>query len=161
LIRVNDTGDRPAQAAGSHPMEVVMVEKAQTGLWPAMFDPFRQLSSRLAEWVAPASEASAGSDSYRIAVELPGVDEKDVELTLDDGVLTLKGEKKTQTEEKGETWFFSERQYGAFQRSFRLPPDADPAAVGASMKGGVLTVSVGKRKAGDAGGARKVAITSG
>ena len=75
---------------------------------------------------------------------VPGVEEGDIDLQAHDGVLTLKGEKKTEREEKGETWYFSERQYGAFSRSFRLPPDADEANVSAELKDGVLHVSVPK-----------------
>ena len=103
-----------------------MVEKTHTtGLWPSLADPFRAMGSRLAEWIAPASEASGDDNAYRISIELPGVEEKDIALSAENGIVTLKGEKKTEREEKGETWFFSERQYGAFSRSFRLPPDAD------------------------------------
>ncbi len=132
-----------------------MVEKSHTGgFWPSLYDPFRQLGSRVAEWVAPASEASEAGDVYKISVELPGVAEEDVDLSVADGVVTLKGEKKTEREEKGETWFFSERQYGAFSRSFRLPPDADPAGVDAALKDGVLTVTVPRKKAVEAPEAR-------
>ena len=96
------------------------------------------------EWVAPASEASSDDKVYRIAVELPGVRQEDIEITVDDGVVTVKGEKKESREEKGETWYFSERQYGAFSRSFRLPADADPEKITADLKEGVLTLSVAK-----------------
>jgi HSP20 family protein len=136
-----------------------MVEKSSMySLWPALTDPLRMFGQRLADWVAPASEASADSDNYRIAIEVPGVSEDDIEVTLDDGVLTLKGEKSSTREDKGETWFFSERQFGAFQRSFRLPPDADAEKVAAAMKDGVLTVTVPKR-VGTADKSRKVAIS--
>jgi len=122
-----------------------MVEKSHTsGLWPSLYEPFRAVGSRLAEWVAPASEASTNDNAYVISIELPGVDEKDVELSVDNGVITVKGEKKTSREEKGETWYFSERQFGAFSRSFRVPPDADEAKVAADLKDGVLTVTVPK-----------------
>ena len=123
-----------------------MVEKSHTGgFWPSLYDPFRQAGSRVAEWIAPASEASVKGDAYRIAVELPGVTEEDIDLSLHDGVMTLKGEKRTEREDEGETWFFSERSYGAFSRSFRLPPDADEGAVEADLKDGVLTVTVPKK----------------
>ena len=123
-----------------------MVEKSHTGgFWPSLYDPFRQAGSRLAEWIAPASEASVKGDAYRIAVELPGVAEEDIDLSVHDGVMTLKGEKRTEREDEGETWFFSERSYGAFSRSFRLPPDADEGAVEADLKDGVLTVTVPKK----------------
>ncbi len=138
-----------------------MVEKTHTGgFWPHLYDPLRQAGARLAEWVAPASEAAGREDAYRISVELPGVAEKDIELSVEDGVVTLKGEKRTEREETGETWFFSERQYGAFSRSFRLPPDADAAKVDAALKDGVLTVTVPKQ-ANTPPESAKVAIRSG
>ncbi len=122
-----------------------MVESSHTsGLWPSLYEPFRQARSRLADWLAPASEASTSDNAYKIAVELPGVEENDIELSVAGGVVTVKGEKKTSREEKGETWYFSERQYGAFARSFRLPPDADEAGVSADLKDGVLTITVPK-----------------
>ena len=79
-------------------------------------------------------------------MELPGVGEDDLELTVDGGVVSVKGEKRTSREEQGETWFFSERQYGAFSRSFRLPADADEAAVRADLKDGVLSIVVPRQK---------------
>ena len=125
-----------------------MVEKSHTaGLWPSFYEPFRNFGSRVADWLAPASDASANDDAYRISMELPGVDEKDMDVSVDDGVVTVKGQKSSQTEEKGETWFFSERQYGAFSRTFRLPPDADEDKVKADLKNGVLTISVPKKSA--------------
>ena len=137
-----------------------MVEKSHSlGLWPGLADPLRAFGTRLAEWVAPASDASTDGDAYVITVELPGVEEKDVTLSAHDGVLTLKGEKKTEREDKGETWFFSERQYGSFSRSYRLPPDADDACVSAELKSGVLTIRVPK-KADEAPKSRSVKINS-
>lgn len=138
-----------------------MVEKSHTsGFWPNLYEPFRGLGERLSEWVAPAAEASGAEDRYRITVELPGVNEEDIALSVDDGVVTLTGEKKTEREEKGETWFFSERQYGAFSRSFRLPPDAAGDKVDAEMKDGVLTIRVPKRVPAD-DPTRKVKIRRG
>lgn len=122
-----------------------MVEKTHTsGFWPSLYDPLRQVGQRVAEWLAPASEAATSEDAYRIAVELPGVEEKDIDLSVDNGVVTLKGEKRSEREERGERWYFSERQYGSFSRSFRLPPDADTDKVDAHLKDGVLTVTVPK-----------------
>ena len=134
-----------------------MVEKSQTGLWPSLYDPFRSMGTRLSEFLSPASDAKLEDDVYHITIELPGVEEKDIELTVHDGVVQVKGEKKTEREEKGDTWYFSERQFGAFSRSFRLPPDADEAKVGADLKDGVLTVTVPK-SAPKAQAAKKVAI---
>ena len=107
-----------------------MVEKSHTsGFWPSLYDPFRQMGERVREWLAPASEASGSDNAYTITVELPGVEEKDIDLSVDDSVVTLKGEKRTEREEKGETWFFSERQYGAFSRSFRLMVESESLKV--------------------------------
>ncbi len=124
-----------------------MVEKSHTsGFWPSLYDPLRQLGERVAEWLAPASEAVGSDNSYRIAVELPGVEEKDIHLSVEEGVVNLKGEKRSAREESGETWFFSERQYGSFSRSFRLPPDAEGEKVDAQLKDGVLTITIPKKK---------------
>lgn len=123
-----------------------MVEKTpSSGFWPSLYEPFHFAGSRLADWLTPASEASQDDKSYRVAVELPGVSEADVHLTVENGVVQLTGEKKTSREEKGETWYFSERKFGSFSRSFRLPDDAEEAGVKAEMKDGVLTVVVPKR----------------
>ncbi len=123
----------------------MMVEKTHTsGFWPSLYDPFRHMGERVSDWLAPASEAAADEDAYRIAVELPGVAEKDVDLSVEDGVVTLKGEKRTEREEKGETWFFSERQYGSFSRSFRLPPDAATDKIDAQLTDGVLNIIIPK-----------------
>lgn len=139
-----------------------MVEKSHTGgFWPSLYEPLRNMGTRLAEWVAPPSEASATDAAYNIALELPGVAEDDIHLTVEDGVVTVTGEKKTSREEEGETWYFSERQFGAFSRSFRLPPDADEAGVGASLKDGVLSISVPKKKAKAPEGAKRVPINRG
>lgn len=136
-----------------------MVEHRHTsGFWPSLYEPLRQASARVADWVAPASEASAEKDAYKIAIELPGVDAGDIDLSVEDGVLSLKGEKRTSREEKGETWYFSERQYGSFSRSFRLPADADGEKVDADLKDGVLTIRVPKLAKADAA-TRKVEIS--
>ena len=124
-----------------------MVEKSHTsGFWPQLYEPLRNAGARLAEWIAPASEASSGEDAYRIALELPGVAEDDIHLTVHEGVVAITGEKRVSREEKGETWYFSERQFGSFSRSFRLPPDADDAGIRADLKDGVLTVTVPRRQ---------------
>ncbi len=124
-----------------------MVETGHAaGFWPSIYEPLRGFGAKVAKFLTPASEASQAKDAYRIAVELPGVADEDVEVTVHDGVITVKGEKRAEKEEEGETWYFSERQYGAFSRSFRLPPDADGDKIDARMKDGVLTLVVPKVK---------------
>jgi HSP20 family protein len=142
-------------------MEEIMVEKTPLGtFFPSLYEPFRQFGGKLADWLAPAAEASSGEDAYRITMELPGVAEEDIHLTVENGVVSVKGEKKTEREEKGDTWYFSERQYGSFQRSFRMPADADEAKVAADLKDGVLTITV-PRKAPAAKASKRVKISKG
>ena len=126
-----------------------MVEKAHTAGWlPDFYEPLRNIGQKVANWFAPKSEASASQESYRIVLELPGVTPDNIQVTAQDNALTIKGEKKSHHEESGETYFFSEREFGAFQRTFRLPPDADADGISADFENGVLTVAVPKiRKA--------------
>jgi HSP20 family protein len=77
-------------------------------------------------------------------MELPGVSSENIDVSVHDGSLTIKGEKRSEHEEKGRTYFFSEREYGAFQRSFRLPADAQADDITAEFKDGILTVKVPK-----------------
>lgn len=124
-----------------------MVEKhPDQTRWASMFDPsydpLRTLGHRVADWLRPASAASSNDAAYSISVELPGVQENDIDLTMEKGSLVIRGEKKTEKEQKGETWYFSERQYGAFARTFQLPDDADGSKAKATMKDGVLTISI-------------------
>ena len=122
-----------------------MVEKSHTaGWWPDIYTPFRNAGQKIADWFAPASEASSNDNGYRIVMELPGVAEKDIDVSVHNGVLTIKGEKREEKEEKKENYYFSERSYGSFQRSFRLPDDAVEGDIAADIKDGVLTVSVPK-----------------
>ncbi|MGI3211562.1 Hsp20/alpha crystallin family protein [Roseovarius tibetensis] len=131
-----------------------------TGFWPQLYEPLRNFGTRMAEWMAPASDASSDDGAYRITMELPGVEEKDIDLSVHDGMVTVKGEKTAEREETGETWFFTERQYGAFSRSFRLPADADGDNVEAKLKDGVLSMTIPKRDTPDPSG-RKVDIKRG
>lgn len=138
-----------------------MVEKSHmSGLWPSFYEPLRNFGTRMAEFLSPASDASADDGAYSISMELPGVEEKDIDLSVHDGVVTVKGEKTAEREEKGDTWFFSERQYGAFSRTFRLPADADGERIEASLADGVLRIRVPKASP-KAPEARKVTISKG
>jgi HSP20 family protein len=122
-----------------------MVEKSHTaGWWPQLYEPLRGIGAKIADWFAPPSDAAATEDAYEINIELPGVAADDIDIAVDDGQLTIKGEKRFQREETGRTYYFSEREYGAFQRSFRLPADADADKVVADFANGVLTVRIPK-----------------
>ena len=89
----------------------------------------------------PNVEVSETEKEVSVVAELPGLDQKDVEVTLSDGVLTLKGEKKLETNGS----IYSERWQGSFQRSIQVGPDVDPDKVSASFKNGVLTITLTKR----------------
>lgn len=82
--------------------------------------------------------------AYTITAELPGIEEKDIDVAVAEGVLTLKGEKRAETEEKNKNRYVRERSYGAFQRSFALPADIDADKIDARFAKGVLTVTVPK-----------------
>ena len=139
-----------------------MVETShKPGLFPSLMDPLRSMSARVADWFAPASEAAVNGSEYRIALELPGVAEGEIDISVHDGVVTVSGEKTSEREDKGETYFFSERTYGAFSRSFRLPADANAEAVSADLKDGLLTIHVPKKADAPPDGVRKVQIGKG
>lgn len=94
---------------------------------------------------APAMEVSEDKDAYRLTAELPGMSEKDIEVALTDGMLTLKGEKKQEKEQKEKNFYLSERAYGAFERSFTLPDGIDADKVAADFAKGVLTITLPKK----------------
>jgi HSP20 family protein len=94
--------------------------------------------------MAPRVDVSETDSEIRVEAELPGVDEKDIEVVLSDGRLTIKGEKKQEKEEKKKDYHLVERSYGSFARSIGLPFEADPSQVKASFTKGVLTVTVPK-----------------
>lgn len=91
-------------------------------------------------------DVSETDTAYIVKAELPGVEEKDVEVTLDDGILTIAGEKHAEKEEDGKTFHRVERSYGSFRRSLSLPADADENAISAQVKHGVLKIEIGKAK---------------
>jgi HSP20 family protein len=94
--------------------------------------------------VVPAMEITEADAQYTISVELPGVRKEDVHVELDGGELTIRGEKKSEREEKKERSRYVERSYGSFSRSFTLPANADAARLAASFKDGVLSISIPK-----------------
>jgi HSP20 family protein len=92
----------------------------------------------------PAVDIEEKDNAYEITAELPGMDEKDVEVKLSNGGLLIKGEKKSEKEEKKKNYYLSERSYGSFERYFGLPEDVDADKIVASFKKGVLTVTLPK-----------------
>jgi HSP20 family protein len=90
----------------------------------------------------PSVEVKENGRSYSVSIELPGLDEKDVKVVVEDDVLTVTGEKKV--EHSDEKTHYSERSYGSFTRAFTLPADADRNAVTARFSKGVLTLEIAK-----------------
>ncbi|MDQ4086926.1 MAG: Hsp20/alpha crystallin family protein [Pseudomonadota bacterium] len=96
--------------------------------------------SRAMSW--PSVEVSDTDNEVRVTAELPGMNEKDVELTVQDGMLAIRGEKKSETEDRDRGW--SERYYGRFERRIALPDGADDSRCEATFRDGVLTVRIPK-----------------
>lgn len=94
--------------------------------------------------LAPSIDVKETDKAIEVEAELPGVDEKDVQVTLEDNVLTIKGEKKAEKEESKKGYYMSERSYGSFLRSFELPTGVDSDKVNATFSKGVLKVTLPK-----------------
>jgi HSP20 family protein len=103
-----------------------------------------QGQGRVGNFVNASMNVSEKENEIRITAELPGVTEQDIDVSLDDDVLTIRGEKKFERTDDKENFHFVERSYGTFQRSLRLPYPVDPERVQASFENGVLTVTVPK-----------------
>lgn len=93
----------------------------------------------------PAVDIVEKDKAYEVKADLPGLDEKKLDVKVTDGMLTIKGEKQEEKEERKKDYYLHERHFGAFERSFRLPETVDPDKIEASFKKGVLTVTLPKR----------------
>jgi HSP20 family protein len=105
--------------------------------------PTRNAGGRPGEF-APRVDISETDEEFRVTAELPGLDEGDFEVSLEEDVLTIKGEKKVEEEEERKGYTRVETSRGSFHRAFRLPLEVDPESVTASYKKGVLTVTLPK-----------------
>jgi HSP20 family protein len=92
----------------------------------------------------PKIDIAEKDSEYEISAELPGMDEKDVEVTCSNGGILIKGEKKEESEEKKKDYFLSERRYGAFERYFTIPDGVNASKITADFKKGVLIVTLPK-----------------
>lgn len=108
-------------------------------------DPFRRFGTlpSLGD-MTPRTDVKETDAAIEITAELPGMEEKDVEVTLSEGVLTVKGEKRTESEDKGADYHLTERRYGSFHRTFRMPDTVDEDKITAAVEKGVLTVTLPK-----------------
>jgi HSP20 family protein len=97
-------------------------------------------------WAPPVDIYQNGTQEVVLKAELPDMNREDIAITVEDGTLTLRGEKKFSADVKEEQFHRVERRYGAFSRSFSLPPTVDPGRVGADYKNGVLTIRLPLRE---------------
>ena len=106
-------------------------------------EPFSRLAT-LQDSFVPSVNVTEDEKEIVVSTELPGIDQKDVELSLDDGILTIKGQKKQQQENKDENCYRMERSYGSFERRIGLPSEVDRDKSTADFKKGVLTIHLPK-----------------
>jgi len=137
------------------------VPEGTWGLLDSVFEPL------LGEGLRPVWQATQGScrtdiweddEHLHVEMELPGLSEKDVEVSVEDGVLTIQGRKEAEQERDGRDYYLSERSHGQFARSFRLNRLVDEQKVAAKLKDGVLTVELNKP---DEAKRRKVEVKAG
>ena len=106
-------------------------------------------------WLAPGREIAAGfwpqvdvsqtDKEIKVSAEIPGVEPKDIDVSVEDGILTIKGEKKYEREEKEKGQYRMERSYGSFERTIELPAEVDESKAKAEFKKGVLRLTLPKR----------------
>jgi HSP20 family protein len=138
LIRRNE-GGIPERSRSVDPFEM-MRELMQ-------WDPFRELGvvgSRGLTFV-PSFEVKETKEGYVFKADLPGVKEKDLDISLTGNRLTVSGRREEENKEEEERYFTYERSYGTFSRSFTLPEGVDPEGVQAELKDGELTLSIAKK----------------
>jgi len=117
------------------------------------------LWSRDLTWAAtPAVDIAEKDKTYEITAELPGLDDKNVEVKVANGMLTIRGEKTEEKEEKKKDYYLSERRYGSFERRFQIPEGVESDKIEASFKKGLLTVTLPKTAAAQQAAEKKIAI---
>lgn len=110
--------------------------------------------------ISPKFEVSETEDAFIVSAELPGMEEKDIELAIDQNSLVLKGEKKQDHEEKKKNYFYSERSYGHFHRTMPVPDGVDKSKVKAKFSKGVLKVTLPKNEK-EKSEKKRIAISAG
>jgi len=116
-------------------------------LFNEFFDGFGLGLSRLESrhTITPNVDVSETDEEVRVTADMPGMDEKDIQVSLDNDLLTIKGEKKHEQEEKKRNYYMVERSYGEFQRVIPMPASVDKDKVKAAFKKGVLTITLPKK----------------
>ncbi len=109
--------------------------------------------------LTPSVDMIEKDDMFELTADLPGVDEKNIEVKLSGDALIIKGEREEHKEEKKKDYYISERQFGAFERSFRLPDTVETDKIKAQFKNGVLTIALPK-KPGTQKAEKKISISA-
>jgi HSP20 family protein len=115
------------------------------GLWPSWGRSLSGAAPQMSSLLTPAVDVVESEKSYEITTELPGMDEKNIEVKLADGILTIKGEKQEAKEEKEKNYYRRERSYGAFERSFEVPETVQVDKIEANFSKGVLKLMLPKK----------------
>ena len=123
--------------------ELSSLRREMDRLWESFFGerPLQRIWER--EW-APSLDMSETKDNFVVKAEVPGIDAKDIDISLTGDVLTIKGEKKQEKEEREEDYHLVERSYGTFTRSVRLPAEVESNKIKASYKNGILNITLPK-----------------
>lgn len=124
--------------------ELATLRREMDSLWDRFF-PEKRAHERFPphEWL-PSVDLTETKDKFVIKAELPGLEAKDVDLRIADDILTIKGEKREETETRDEHHFFVERHWGAFERQIRLPALVKSDKIDATFDKGVLTINLPK-----------------
>jgi len=114
-------------------------------LWDSFFEdrPMVRRGDWMGEWM-PSLDLSETKNEFVVKAEVPGMTPKDIDISLSEGILTIRGEKKQEKEEKEENYHFVERSYGSFSRSIRLPGEVHSDKIKAAYKDGILRVTLPK-----------------
>lgn len=130
-------------------------------------DAFRRMGTppgsraELSQWLRPSLDIVEDKDAYSVSIEVPGVEEKDIQIDVQGDTLSVRGEKKQSQETSDKNIHRVERSYGMFQRTLSLPMDANAEAIQASFKDGVLNIRIGKQAQPVGTTARRIEIGKG
>jgi HSP20 family protein len=173
-VPVAEDATKPVSGA-AHPLASLRQEMdrvldqftSRIGTWPLATWPFGRRATEWPELLrstiatnVPAVDVAETDQDYTITAEMPGMDEKDIELTVVGDLLRIRGEKREEKEEKRTDYYVSERRYGSFERSFTLPAGADREKIAAAFSKGVLTITLPKRPDAQTS-PRKIAVKAG
>lgn len=126
--------------------EISRLRREMDRLWDDYFGPGRRALKPMEMEFAPAVDVKETADQIVIKAEVPGIDAKDINISITGDVLTMKGEKKSEHEEKEENYHLVERSYGSFARSLVLPAAVDMDKIEAKYDKGVLTITCAKKE---------------